>query len=87
MAAIWKYPLSDLTNQKIQMPVGAKILSVQVQHSTPTIWALVDPSSPTQDRRFRVIGTGWDFDPAGLIHVSTWSFGGFVWHLFEETQS
>ena len=35
------------------------------------------------DRFFRIVGTGHDFDPAGLLYVGTVQTGIFVWHVYE----
>ena len=42
MTTIWKYPLETVTNQTVRMPLGSKILTVQVQHAYPCLWAVVD---------------------------------------------
>jgi hypothetical protein len=43
MKAIWKYVLETTDYQEIKMPLGAEILTVQIQHGMPCIWCLVDP--------------------------------------------
>ena len=40
---IWKYKLKIDILQEIIMPIGARILSVQMQSNTPCLWVLVDP--------------------------------------------
>lgn len=69
------------------MPVGARILHVQMQMGVPVLWALVDPRAPREIRRFINEGTGQTFDGSGLDYVGTWqeenSDGAFVFHLFE----
>jgi hypothetical protein len=86
---IWKYPLPMMTgpDYEIQMPAGAQILAVQAQYDVPTIWALVDPSQPPQNRRFSVVGTGHPFEWDGVTghHIGTFqvAHGSFVGHLFE----
>jgi hypothetical protein len=57
---IWKYPLNG-TDARLAIPGGAKILHVDQQADVPTLWAEVDPASPTVSRTFRVIGTGQPF--------------------------
>ena len=87
MLKVFKYevPISDFAT--VDMPQGAKILSLQVQHGTPTIWALVDPEAPSTQRNFRVAGTGHAIDNFGdeLSFVGTCQMmdGSLVWHLFE----
>lgn len=42
---IWKYPLELAEKQRIAMPEGAQLLSVQVQNGEPVLWALhMEPS-------------------------------------------
>lgn len=92
---IWKYPLDDRLTYgpdhvvTIPMPLGAEALCVQMQGDEPTLWALVRPQADTEDRRFVVIGTGFDI-PAGVgRYVGTWqqwadTIGApLVFHLFE----
>lgn len=94
---------------EIKMQKDAVILHVGVQglfqniggrlQPVPTgcIWALVDPEAEIEDRRFRVIGTGQEFEgtvsihgkpyapPVALEYVGTFFQYGHVWHLFERT--
>jgi hypothetical protein len=82
---IWKFPVgSDCV---VEMPTGATILSANVQHGNPCIWALVDPNQPVEQRRFKVIPTGKDFDGAGSTYIGSFhGVGGWmVFHLFEES--
>lgn len=55
---IWKFPLLD----KIEMPAGAEVLSVQMQHGQACLWAVVDPAAQRETRRFCIHGTGSGFD-------------------------
>ena len=49
---IWKFMIGIGTGeQRIQMPQGAKPLSVQLQNGAPVLWALCDEGSPTVSRR------------------------------------
>ena len=41
---VYKYTLEwKLNAQKVAMPKGAQLLTVQVQDSLPVVWAVVDP--------------------------------------------
>ncbi len=42
---IFKYTLHLNDSIKIKMPVGAEILTVQLQYGKPQLWALVDPNA------------------------------------------
>lgn len=46
MRTIWKYPITDSPYQKIEMPLNAEILCVQLQDNIPTLWALVETEDP-----------------------------------------
>lgn len=84
--AIWKYTLTpDCT---LKMPVGAEVLTVQVQDGELRLWALVNPNVVRVDRRFVVYGTGHDiktseFDQRyiGTVQMNN---GYLVLHVFEE---
>lgn len=83
--AIWKYPLAVESRQVISMPVGAQILSVQVQGGTPCLWALVEIGAPPRDRGIQVFGTGHPADDAGVF-IGTFQLSGgmLVFHVFED---
>lgn len=60
MKAIYKFPVKTA----ILMPIGARIVALQVQHNVPMLWAICDTSAPTEPRLFNVRGTGFEFDAA-----------------------
>jgi len=89
MKRIYKYPFpiqveSDFV---IHMPVGAKILTVQLQNGDPYIWAIVDPAAEICARSFLLFGTGNPLptDITALPYIGTFQLrsGSFVFHLFE----
>ncbi len=81
---IWKFPFGVEGRFELRMPVGAKILKVEVQNGKPTMWALVNPSKPEEVRRFLIIGTGHDLPPdLPIRYIETFQHPPFVWHLFE----
>ena len=81
---IWKYPFEIKDDLTIEMPAGAEILSVQVQHGEPCIWVLVDPSNKWDVRHFMVRGTGHSVDFDGRFIGTIQIMGGsLVFHLFE----
>lgn len=92
MKTVWKYDLSpndgDSMRVHIEMPVGAQVLTAQMQHSKPQLWVLVDPNASKELRSFQVVGTGHPFEPAPTArYVNTFQMQGglFVFHLFEVT--
>ena len=83
MLTIWKFPVPLGDYPTIEMPKGAQVLHFDMQNRL-TIWALVDPSAPKEERHFRLAGTGHPINSDGfLIHLGTCFQGPFVWHLFE----
>lgn len=94
---IFKYELNAPTGIDgcmetcINMPSGAKVLSVQEQNGCVQVWAAVNPDNTSKPRRFLVIPTGYPFD-VGVLHqfnfVTTLqlSYDSMVFHIFEERQ-
>ncbi len=89
MKTVWKFPLSLTEKQRVEMPLGAQILDVQLQNSSPCLWAIIQTGAEmqTEMRVFETYGTG---DPLpngagadGPYYVATYQLDGFVWHVFE----
>ena len=83
---VWKYtiPISDY--HLISMPLGAEILSFQLQYNVPTLWALVDTSKGRiQERRFKLVETGRNITERGLKYIGTIKMvdDKLIYHLFE----
>lgn len=90
---VWKFgPLYPKANT-IEMPKGAKILTVGWQSVGGTssglfVWALVNPTAPKEQRRVGVLPTGFETVPddgfaykyLGTAHNMD---NGSVWHFFE----
>ena len=79
MKTIHKYKLGELD---IWMPAGAKVVHCAMQGESHCIWALVDIDQQPVQRKFKVIGTGWDVDD-NMTYVSTYFEHKYVWHLME----
>lgn len=56
--SIWKLPLSTSLISYITIPRDSTILSVQVQDGNPVLWAIVDPTAPTERVRIDCFPTG-----------------------------
>ena len=83
---IWKFPLPVTDEVTVAaLPVGAQILTVQMQHDIPCIWALVDQYAKSEERRFRTYGTGYDIPANPGQYIGTVHMHGsiLVWHVFE----
>lgn len=85
--SVYKYPIRPNDIVELDLPSGAELLKVADQKGTVCMWALVDPSMPTERRKFRMAGTGHPIlEPAEyLVHVDSWLMAGgsLVFHLFE----
>jgi hypothetical protein len=90
MKAVWKYPLAD-TENRIELPIGAQVLTVQMQGNNPCLWVLVEPEQQVKEYRwFNVYGTGYEINiPAykqtyqGTVQMLD---GKLVFHIFENTK-
>ena len=84
--SVWKFelPIDDVLT--IDLPFGAKVLSVGQQSNKVMIWAQVNPQAPTLPSTFRIAGTGhrianperWEFRGTAFLHD-----GGIVLHVFQ----
>lgn len=89
MMTIWKFPVQPSEHYVVEMPRGARLLSVQTQGGEPALWALCNPQSPRVKRSFSVFGTGHDataVELLGMKYVGTFQIGGgtLVFHLFDQ---
>ena len=85
---IWKYQLFPGTNY-VNVPRSGRILDIQTQQETITMWILIFDNNDLVDRKFQVYGTGWEIsdDMSSLDYIGTalQFAGSLVWHVFEET--
>lgn len=80
--AVWKFDVSNSVT--LDMPIGAKILSVQAQGAEICMWALVNTDAKTEKRNFVVYGTGYEIPGGRMSYVGTAQIaGGLVFHVFE----
>jgi hypothetical protein len=87
---IWKFKLEITSYQTILMPIGSKILTVQTQNKTPTLWAICDTEVACEYMEFAILGTGHPFKedafyPKKQKYIGTFQTleGSFVGHLFQ----
>lgn len=82
---IWKYEIHADT-ECIEMPQGAKVLTVQIDQKTgePCIWAEVSPEKPMEKRSIHIVGTGHEFPNKEYgRYVGTFQWGPLVFHVYE----
>lgn len=88
MKRVYRYELHIADTTSIEIPVDAKILKFGARAQHPDVvefWALVDDERKTEQKLFRVVGTGHDFPD-----VDEWRYldsvitakGALVWHIF-----
>ena len=78
---IWKYPIQTYT--ELQVPKGAKVLTVQMQNGEPQIWMLVNTEMPFERRVFQVFGTGHLVPDDPGTYIATFQVEPYVFHVFE----
>lgn len=88
---IYKYKVVEGARPfNLEIPVGSKMLGVQMQRGEPMLWVLQPkpPVARTIARRLVAIGTGMEIESTyGLNYIGTFQNVGLVWHLFECTAS
>lgn len=89
MSVIYEYTLNSVLTT-LQMPFGAKVLTVGVQNENICLWAEVDPARAPQTRQFMAVPTGLDAYLDGLTYVGTVFLEYLVWgylvlHIYEQT--
>jgi hypothetical protein len=80
MKTIHKYIVTGRSDTP--MPIGAKILHVDMQGRDFWIWAEVNTDVRMETRTFEVVGTGWELDE-NMFYVGTCFDNDFVWHIME----
>ncbi len=80
---IWKFPLELVAEQDVEMPEDGRVLTIQTQGETLTLWALVDQTNKLAKRRIRLHGTGHPFAGHQGVYLATVQNGPFVWHFFD----
>lgn len=84
---IWKYTLAATDIQTVQMPVGVKMLDVQVQGEDVCLWVLVDQNNPLEERKIAIYGTGNPMPQEPGKYIATFQLyeGRLVFHAFDAT--
>lgn len=93
ISVIHKQPLLLTDEQVVELPLGAKILSVQAQsgqvnQEVPMIWYRWESPAERETRKHRItiVGTGHTFDSDVGTYIGTVQFqrGMLVFHFFEK---
>lgn len=84
---VFKYKFEITDEQIIEMPAGAKVLTVAQQHKDMCLWALVNPLREPVKLRLWIVGTGHPAGHvAGMRYIGTFMLhdGQLVFHVFME---
>lgn len=81
MKTVHKYTLDVETT--LTMPKGAQLLYVGEQRGEPHLWAMHETTQPTEERRFRIYGTGHEMKEWPKAYVGSIQTTGLVLHVFE----
>lgn len=87
MKTIHKFPLKCVDHQTVEMPEHAKVLTVQMQHGQPCLWALVETENLLAPRNFITRGTGHPVPSEWVEYVGTYQLRNedLVFHVMEVT--
>ncbi len=88
MKTIWKFETPFENTFTLEMPMGAKIISVQQDQKTmiPCMWAIVNTDNKIEKRTFELFGTGiFMNEDVNRKYIGTYQYqrGEFVGHIFE----
>ena len=87
--AVAKYalPFGPFSPSRItlSMPIEAEVLTAQMLHNAPVLWALIDPTAHKMDRVFEVAEADALISAGSLLYVGTVQLNGGakVLHVFE----
>ena len=84
---IWKWNLEVNDYQELMIPRGAKILAVQSQGKSVTMWAECDESATLETRRIAIYGTGHVLPDRYGKYIGTFQIheGELGFHVYELT--
>jgi hypothetical protein len=88
MTTIYKYLLQLTDYQEIEMPSGARILSVIDKNNALCLYAKVWVEATLEVRQIHIFGAGNPIpEMTKLIFIGTVQIGARVWHTFEEPRA
>ncbi len=83
MTVVWKFPLKLGVN-KIRVPCGSELLTVQEQHGEGMLWARCEQHKHVVDRVIEVTGTGVPTPNGTYIGTFQMAGGDYIWHAFDQ---
>lgn len=87
MKTIYKYPLRITEKQWIRPPMGARLISAQLQNGVLCAWAIVDSEEKYMGHiQIFIVGTGnpmpEEAEDGRANYFASVQMGNFVWHIF-----
>lgn len=82
MMAVHKFVIGREWVEELDLPKGAKPLSVQIQQGRFCLWALVDTDAEIERRLVQRRGTGFEIENPDSTYLGTVQEDPFVWHFF-----
>lgn len=84
MKTIWKFILETTDTQRILIPSGSSILTVQSQNGEPRLWAEVNHDSPLENVIIETFRTGHPMDESKRDYIGTYQMNGgaLVFHVY-----
>lgn len=84
MKSVYKYPIRFEDTLELTLPVGAQLLTVQMQQGMLCLWALVDPEAPKRAYTLHCRGTGHRIGPEVGRYINTIQVegGALIFHYF-----
>ena len=90
MDRIYKYDINIVSEQILELPVEARILTVTKQRDTVVLYAIIDDSGSEKERRvierFVTVHPMADDVPRNYIGTVSQENGYLVWHVFERLE-
>ncbi len=86
MITIWKYELSKLGVNEVEMPANSEVRHVGSIMNFLYIWCEVNTNDPIAKEQFYVVGTGREIPKnirTAISYIGTAiTDDGFVWHVY-----
>ena len=80
---VWKYNFELVSEQFIELPIGAFPIHFDTQGNCICVWMEVDPNAEKERREIRCIPTGFEEVPKNMVHLGTVVLpNDTVWHYY-----
>lgn len=89
MNSVWKFQLVIQDEQRIDLPLGSKFLTVMAQRDMPVLYALVDLDTDTIETwTIEIRGTGHPSEEKPSLYLGSVSTHNelYVWHIWRREE-